>query len=258
VRAVIYVRYSTDQQTEASLEDQTRECSRVIAANGLLLHSVFEDRAISAGTTERPGYQQMLAAARRHEFDVIVVEDVSRLWRNRAEYGPRSAELEDLGIHLLTCVGDDTRRDGWGMMLTLKHMMAEHYRKEVSYRTRRGLEGRARAGLSTGGRCYGYTDRDTGAIIPSEAAVIRRIIASTASQAVVAAQLNYEGIPAPRGGKWSQSTIGAIRANPRYRGAVIWGQNSYPRLASDSARRRRVRLPQALVERQDETRRIAA
>ncbi len=42
------------------------------------------------------GYQQMLAAARGRHFDLIVSEDISCLWRNRAEFGPRSAELEDL------------------------------------------------------------------------------------------------------------------------------------------------------------------
>jgi len=46
----------------------------------------------------------MLAAARRHQFAIIIVEDISRLWRNRAEFGARSAEFEDLGIHCLTCV----------------------------------------------------------------------------------------------------------------------------------------------------------
>jgi hypothetical protein len=41
----------------------------------------------------------MLAAARRHEFDVIIAEDTSRLWRNLAEPAPRLAELSDLGVH---------------------------------------------------------------------------------------------------------------------------------------------------------------
>jgi len=66
---------------------------------------------MSGGTADRPRYQALLTAARNHQFDVIVFEEISRLWRNRAEFGPRSAELEDLGIHCLTCVGDDTRRE---------------------------------------------------------------------------------------------------------------------------------------------------
>jgi site-specific DNA recombinase len=255
MRAALYARYSTEMQSEASNVDQNRQCERLAATEQLDVVARFEDKALSAGTAERPGYQAMLTAARAGQFDVIVTEDISRLWRNRAEYGPRSAELEDLGLHLLTCVGDDTRREGWGLMLGIKQAMAEQYRKEVSYRTRRGLEGRARAGKSCGSRCYGYKPT-TWDIEPAEAAIVRRIIESKESQAVVAAQLNYEGVTAPRGGRWSQSTIGAIRANPRYSGAVIWGASTYPRLAADSARRRRIRRPEPLVARQDESRRI--
>jgi hypothetical protein len=63
---------------------------------------------------------------------MIITEDVSRLWRNRAEFGQRSCELEDLGIHWLSCVGDDTRRDGWGLTVTIKQAMGEHARREAS------------------------------------------------------------------------------------------------------------------------------
>lgn len=255
MRAAIYARYSTEQQSEASNVDQNRQCERIALSEGLEIVARFEDAAISGGTAERPGYQAMLDAARGHGFDVIIAEDISRLWRNRAEYGPRSAELEDLGIHFLSCVGDDTRRDGWGMMLGMKQLIAEQYRKEISYRTRRGMEGLALAGKSTGARCYGYHPT-TWEINEAEAAIVRRIFESTLSQAAMAAQLNYEGVPAPRGPRWSQSTVGAIRSNSRYTGAVVWGKHHCPRLASDSARRRLIERPAPLVARHDESRRI--
>jgi site-specific DNA recombinase len=255
MRAAIYARYSTEQQSEASNVDQIRQCERIAASERLEIVARFQDAAISGGTTERPGYQAMLGAARAGDFKILIAEDISRLWRNRAEYGVRSAELEDIGVHYLSCTGDDTRRDGWGMMLAIKQAMAEQYRRDISYRTRRGLEGRALAGKSCGTRCYGYNPT-TWTINEAEAAVVRRIFESPLSQAAMAAELNYEGVPAPRGPHWSQSTVGAIRSNPRYTGAVIWGASAYPRLASDSAHRRRIRRPSALVARHDESRRI--
>ena len=103
-RAALYARFSTDKQRDASIQDQFRECERVASAAGLKVVARFEDKGISGGTAQRPGYQAMLAAARNHEFDVIVCEDISRLWRNRGEFGSRSVELEDLGVHCLTCV----------------------------------------------------------------------------------------------------------------------------------------------------------
>jgi hypothetical protein len=124
MRAALYARFSTERQRDASIEDQFRECERVAKAAGLEVVARFEDRGISAGTTARPGYRALLEAARRRVFDVIVTEDISRLWRNRAEFGPRSAELEDLGVDCLTCVGDDTRRDGWGLVIQIKHRLS--------------------------------------------------------------------------------------------------------------------------------------
>jgi DNA invertase Pin-like site-specific DNA recombinase len=73
---------------------------------------------------------------------------------NRGELSSRSVELGDLGIHCITCTGEDTRRDGWGLVIEIKHAMAEHARREASYPTRRGQEGKALAGQSTGGRAY--------------------------------------------------------------------------------------------------------
>jgi DNA invertase Pin-like site-specific DNA recombinase len=252
-RAAIYARFSTDQQREASIDDQIRTCTRVGTAAGLEIVATFNDRGIGGGTADRPGYQALLAAARRGEFTVIVAEDISRLWRSRAEYGPRSAELEDLECHLVTCVGDDTRREGWGLVLGIKQAIAESVRREISYRTRRGLEGLALAGKSTGGRCYGY-----GA--PQEAATVLRIFtrrASGRSLAAIAQELTASGVAAPRGGAWGRSTVAAILANERYTGAVTWGKTEGRGGAADSRLRRRViRSGGPLVARSDEKQRI--
>jgi DNA invertase Pin-like site-specific DNA recombinase len=257
MKAAIYARYSTENQREASIEDQVRECERAAKAAGLAVVEHYADKGISGGTAQRPGYQSLLEGARAGRFEVIVVEDISRLWRSNAEYGPRSAELEDLGVHLLTCVGDDTRREGWGVMLAIKSAMAEHARREISYRTRRGLEGRALAGQPTGGRCYGYRN---GAVYEPEAAVIRRIYAMAAAgspQQVIADQLTYEGVPAPKAPRWRQNTICGILRNPRYEGRLVWGSETVKRSARDSKKQRRTPRPGgALVDRHEDSLRI--
>lgn len=263
MKAALYARFSTERQSDASIEDQFRVCERIAEREGLEIVVRFSDAAISAGTANRPGYQQMLAAARRHHFDVIVTEDISRLWRNRAEFGPRSAELEDLGVHLVTAVGDDTRRDGWGLTIQLKQMIAEAARRETGYRTARGLEGKARAGKPTGGRAYGYTaakDSGTGQLEINEAQadIVRRIFEQFAqgrSYRSIASSLNEEGVPSPsstwkgmkvRFSGWTPSTLfgdfrrgTGILNNVRYVGVVQWGREKYTRGAADSKRRRR-------------------
>jgi len=262
-RAAIYARFSTDKQRDASIDDQFRECERVAKAAGLEIVGRFQDKGISAGTHQRPGYQAMLSAARGHVFDVLVSEDISRLWRNRSEYGQRSAELEDLGVHLLTCVGDDTRRDGWGLVLQIKQAVAEQARREASYRTRRGLEGNALSGKPTGGRAYGYIPACSSAagqieIEPTEAAIVRRIFelyADGVSPRGIASRLNAEAVPSP-GSRWQRSErrhdckwlasaihgdvnrgLGILN-NRRYIGVQTWGRSEWKRSAADSKKRR--------------------
>lgn len=252
-RAVTYSRYSTAGQSEASVEDQQRILARTAAAAGYCIVAQYEDRGISGGTAQRPGYQAMLAAARGGKFEVLLTEDISRLWRSRAEFGPRSAELEDLGIHMVTAAGDSTMRDGWGLVIGMKQAIAEAYRKDVSYRTRRGLEGLALAGKSTGGRCYGYR----GATVdPQEACQVRVIFARALaglSLGRIASSLEAEGAPNPRGAQgWSRATLARILANRRYLGEVVWGARETVGGARDSKLKRRVlRAAGALVERQE-------
>lgn len=246
MRAAIYARFSTDLQREESIKDQFRYAERTAAAQGFAVVAHYGDEGISGGTAERLQYQEMITAARSGAFDIIIAEDISRLWRNRAEYGQRSAEFEDLGVHIVTCVGDDTRRDGW-MIITIKLAMAEQMRRDISYKTRRGLEGLALAGKSTGGRCFGYRD---GQIVPGEAETIRCIFADAyhgASLAVIAKRLNDCGHPGPRGNGWSRSTIAAILANRRYTGAVIWGATEGKGGARDSRLKTRRMRPQGPI-----------
>ena len=245
MRAALYARFSTELQRQESIDDQYRVCERVASSHGFDVVERYRDEAISGGTAERPGYQDLLAGARAGRFDVIVAEDVSRLWRNVAEFGARAAELEDIGVHLVTATGDDSRRDGYGLLLTIKAAMAAHQRREISYRTRRGMEGLALSGKSTGGKCYGYA--------PGEAEVVRGIFRDAAEglrPSQIAALLNARGVPGPRGPRWSLNAVKRILRNERYRGKLIWGATETRGGARDSRRKRHVRRADPVVIRE--------
>jgi DNA invertase Pin-like site-specific DNA recombinase len=239
MRAALYARFSTDKQRRESLDDQFRACERVAVSCGLTTVARFSDAGISGGTSERPGYQAMLAAVRGGGIDIIVTEDLSRLWRNRATYGRDSAELEDAGVHLVTGTGDDTRRDGWGLMLSIKSAIAEHARKEISYRTRRGMEGLALAGKSTGGRCYGYQSAGEASVVVE----IYRAFVAGRRPSEIARELNARNVPGPRGPRWSLNAVKRVLGNGRYAGRLAWGKTETKGGARDSRLKRAVVRP---------------
>lgn len=255
-RAVIYARFSTENQKDASIDDQFRVCQRIIDREGLELVARFEDRGISGGTDQRPGYQALLSMARDKGFDVIVTEDISRLWRSMSEFGTRSAQLDDWKIHLITATGDDTRHQGWGLVLNIKQAVAAHLRAEIGHKTRRGLEGRALAGDPTGGRCYGYAG--PAAIDEDQAAVVKHIFVEAAagrSAIAIAACLNVYGIGrgrvcAPRGGAWRDSSVKAILRNRRYLGEITYGAHEVRGSAQDSKKKIRTKRAEPLSVRQ--------
>jgi hypothetical protein len=188
------------------------------------------------------------------------------LWRLLAEQAPRLAELADLDVHVVTH-DLDTRQESAAVLSAVVGSMAEQYRKEIGRRTRRGLEGVARAGKCAGGRSYGYVPQaqsGTGQIEihETQAEVVRRIFemyASGMAPRSIAARLNAEAVPSPgsswdrtvrRKAGWLASAIHGdakrgtgILNNEAYAGRVVWNRVRWVRSASDSSKRRCVVNP---------------
>ena len=88
MKAAIYARYSSDMQRTASIEDQSRNCMQRAAAEGWTITATFSDAAISGSDSNRPQYQAMLTAAERGEFEVLLLDDLSRLALREKHWDP--------------------------------------------------------------------------------------------------------------------------------------------------------------------------
>ena len=69
--AVIYARYSSDNQREESIEGQIRECTAYAEKNGITVVKHYIDRALSAKTDNRPDFQQMIKDSEKRLFDIV-------------------------------------------------------------------------------------------------------------------------------------------------------------------------------------------
>ncbi len=254
MRAALYARYSTENQAKDSIADQLRECAEKANREGFQVVAKFTDEAISGGTADRPGYQAMLEAAKRHDFDIIVAEDMKRLWREQAEQWRAIKEWIDNGIGFCTVSGIDSRQPNFEIVASVIGAAAEMDRKETAFRTRRGLKGKALAGAPTGGRCFGYTSKNE--LVETEAPIVTEIFerfASGESMRAIAKDLNARGIASPGAswkrekrtadGLWYVSAIHALLHNERYLGRLIYGQSQWIRSARNSKKRRQVAVP---------------
>src|SRR5262245_32919991 len=217
IRAVIYARYSSDNQRDASIEDQVRQCQARIEQEGWQIAKIYSDHAISGATTLRPGYQKMLEDGRAGRFEVLVAEALDRLSRDQENIAGLFKQLSFAGVRLITLSEGEVGE----LHVGLKGTMNALFLKDLAQKTRRGLEGRIRQGKSAGGRCFGYdvlANLDSAGqpvhgercINQNEAAVVRRIFeefATGRSPKAIAGVLNKEAVPGPAGSTWGPSTI---------------------------------------------------
>jgi hypothetical protein len=84
-KVAIYARYSSDNQREASIEDQFRLCREYAKRQGWQLVESYSDQAISGASLLRPGIQTLLADAQSKRFNVIPAESLDRISRDQED-----------------------------------------------------------------------------------------------------------------------------------------------------------------------------
>ena len=252
-----YLRFSSKNQDETSLEDQLRRCREITSRDGYTIppEFVFTDKAISGRSMKnRPGLQRLLSAVRTNPapFHGVIIFDTARLARNVEELLHLCKVLKHYGVFLRVATsGLDSRLPGFDLVLMMLGSMDEKFVETLAENIFKGQEGQAKRGYNPGGTRYGYRnvpdmhDSEIGlhglpkvigvreVRIPEEAEVVLQIFSLYASGwgiDRIANHLNMNGVVAP--GKprtnpvssWAPFTIRGILRNPIYNGTRVWGK----------------------------------
>ena len=264
MRAVVYARYSSELQREASIEDQVRLCRRRIDEAHWQLTEVYADRGVSGASQLRPGYQKLIEDARAGRFDVVVAESIDRLSRDQEHIAALFKLLSFCSIPLVTIAEGEISE----LHVGLKGTMSALYLKDLAQKTHRGLEGRVRKGRSAGGISYGYdVVRAIGAdgtpvtgervVNEAEATIVRRIFSEFAagrSPRTISAALNRDGIAGPRNSPWGASTIygnwrrgTGLLNNELYAGRLVWNRQRFVKDPETGRRQARLNPKEAWI-----------
>jgi len=244
-RVALYARYSSDNQRDASIEDQLRICREKAEREKWTVVSTYKDAGISgASMILRPGIQTFLQDAQRGQFDVVLAEALDRISRDQADVATLFKHLRFASVPIITLAEGEISE----LHVGLKSTMNALFLKDLAAKTHRGLRGRVLDGKSGGGLCYGYRvikkldergepirgDRE---IDEAQAAVTRRIFrefASGISPRMIARKLNAEAIAGPDGKLWNDTTIrGHVKRgtgiinNELYVGRLVWNRQRY-------------------------------
>ncbi len=100
--AVIYARYSSEKQTEQSIEGQLRVCNEFAAQNGIIIVDKYIDRATTGTNDNRAAFQKMLADAdNKPAWDIVLVYALDRFGRNSIEIALNKQRLSKNNIILI-------------------------------------------------------------------------------------------------------------------------------------------------------------
>ena len=223
--AVIYARYSSDSQREASIEGQLRDCKDYAERNGITVVGTYIDRAYSAKTDDRPEFQRMVQDSARKIFDAVLVWKLDRFAHNRYDAVFYKRQLEKSGVHLVSVMEPISDGPEGIMIESLLIGMAEYYSAELAIKVARGerenaLKCKYNGGVVPLGYVIGKEDR-LYHVDPETAPIVQEIFTRYADgepAEKIAASLNGRGLRTRTGKPFVKNSFFQIFKNRRYIG----------------------------------------
>ena len=170
--AVIYARYSSNNQTEQSIEGQVHVCQDFAQKNDIIIVDSYIDRAISGTTDNRDSFQQMLKDSNNKKWDYVLVYKLDRFARNKFESAIHRKHLKDNGVKLLSVMENIPETPEGILLESLLEGMNQYYSEELAQKVSRGLHESRMKGHCIGSVPYGYIKENKKLIINEEQALI--------------------------------------------------------------------------------------
>ncbi len=242
IRAAIYGRVSSDQQTEAgTIASQVADLQAAVQRDGLNLDPElrFLDEGYSGSTLVRPALERLRDAAANGAIDRLYVHSPDRLARNYAYQVLLVDELQRCGVELIFLNRALGRSPEDDLLLQVQGMVAEYERAKILERSRRGKRHAAQRGsvnvLSGAPYGYRYISKWEGGgaaryeVVLEEARVVRQIFTwvgqERCSLAEVCRRLQQQGVASPKGkSSWDRTTVWGMLKNPAYLGSARYGK----------------------------------
>jgi len=229
MRGVIYARYSSEKQTEQSIEGQVRVCEEFCKQHDIDIVQTYIDRAASASKRieNRVEFLQMIKDSERQKWECIVVYKLDRFARNRYDSAIYKAKLKKNGVRLISATENISDNPEGVLLESVLEGMAEFYSKELAQKVTRGMYESALKAQSTGGTIplgYKIVDKKF-EIDPIYAPIVRRAFEMYASGFTIKQiynTFNEEGYKTKSGTKFGYNSFKAVFSNKKYIGVYTY------------------------------------
>lgn len=255
-KAVIYARYSSDKQDEASIDAQVRACREYAASKGYTVLEVYTDEAVSgkgSKTASRKAYQRMLRDVNRGTFDTILIHKYDRVARNLGEHVSLEKRLKDKRVELIAVAQDFGSSAEVKIMRTLMWSLSEYYLDNLSSEVKKGHRETALKALHNGGYApFGYDVVNQRYVINElEAGYVRKIFNAAVNRegfTGIIAELAAAGITGKRGKPIKYTQIYEMLRNEKYTGTYIYKPQEEERREERRSKPNAIRKENALPQ----------
>ena len=240
----LYMRFSSDRQSEQSIEGQLRELISYCIRQEYRIAAVYVDRAISAHTSmaKRAAFQQMLADSKRAVWNTVLVWKLDRFARNRQDSAAARAVLMKNGCMVESATENISNSPEGRLLESVLEGINEYYSEDLKQKIRRGNRESALKGNALGGSVpLGYKiENKKWALDPLTAPLVAEAFNRYANGETVAAicdDFNARGYRTAKGARFNKSSFKNIFRNEKYIGVYkykdIRMENAVPRIVAD-------------------------
>ena len=224
MNAVIYARYSSDNQREESIEGQIRECTAFAEKNGITILKHYIDRAYSAKTDNRPEFQRMINDSRQRLFDIVLVWKLDRFARNRYDSANYKNILKKNGVRVVSANEPISDRSEGILLESMLEGFAEYFSADLAEKVSRGMtENALKCKFNGGNPTIGFTsDKEQNILIdPVKAPFVLdafKMYDDGATMSKIKDFLNKNNVLNSRGNPHTVNSVAKILKNRRYIG----------------------------------------
>lgn len=232
--AVVYARYSSDAQSEASIDQQLEAAREYANAHGLHIIQEYADYAISGTRDDRPELMKMLYDVKHTKPGYLILWKTDRLSRDQYDAPIFKSQLRDAGVKIEYVAESLPEDEGSRILMEgIYETMAAYYIHQMKQNISRSLESKARMGLYTGHKILGYVGKKDHPyeIDPTTAPIVQRIFndyASGKKLSEIATELNAAGHKTVRNNPFTEKSLWNTLNVKSYTGEYHYGDIVIP------------------------------
>ena len=228
-RAILYGRFSSNNQREESIDAQIRAMKEYCERNNIEIVGIYTDEAQTGKFDTRDDFQRMMHDVFKNHvlIDLILVHKFNRFARNKYDSAIYKKRLKDIGVKVVSVTQNIDDTPEGAMMESFLEAMDEYYSANLALEVQKGLRENALKGMHTGGTVpFGLTLDENKRYIPYEnAEAIKRIFSEYVQgkpMHKIAEDLTADGYRNQRGKPIAERSLYEFLHNEKYIGNYIY------------------------------------